>query len=363
VQNPAPYVVLMAGGSGTRLWPVSTAERPKQLIPLIGDRSLLQLTLARTEGLVSPDRVLVLTSARYADEVRRQTPEVPARNVIAEPVPRDTSGAVGLAAALGRGRFGAESPMIVLPADHIIEPVTGFQAAIRSALDGVREGEALYTFGIRPTHAATGYGYLERGTPVPGRADHFRLARFREKPDPATAQQFLDSGRFAWNSGMFVWRTSTIWHALETHLPAHAEALGPLSAAVDAPDLPARLAAAFEPLPRISIDFGVMEKWRDVRMVETSFTWCDVGGWPALADFLMKDEHGNALRAQLEALEAHDNVVFCTDPEELVALVGVADLVVVRAGKQTLVADRRRAEEVKAIVQRLAGRTAQGGSP
>jgi mannose-1-phosphate guanylyltransferase len=352
----------MAGGSGTRLWPVSTEDRPKQLIELLGDRSLLQLTAERTSGLVPPERVLVLTSTRYADAVRRQLPEVPAANVVAEPLPRDTAGAIALAAALGRGRFGEDAVMVVLAADHLIEPVDAFQAMVRSAVAAAGDGEPLYTFGVRPTYPATGYGYLERGEPVPGRPGHFHLARFREKPDQDTAQAFVDSGQFQWNSGMFVWRTATIWQALERHLPRHAAALGPLSAAVDAPDLAARLAAAFAPLPRISIDFGVMEKWHDVRMVETTFTWCDVGGWPALADFLGHDAHGNAVRGHLEVLDAADNIVFCADPAERVALVGVTGLVVVRAGGQTLVMDRRRAEEVKQIANRIQA-AARKGAP
>lgn len=359
----APYVVLMAGGSGTRLWPASTEDRPKQLMELLGDRSLLQLTAGRTAGLVPPDRVLVLTSARYADEVRRQLPDVPPANVVAEPVPRDTAGAVALAAALGRGRFGEDAVMVVLAADHLIEPVDDFLDVVRRAVAAAGDGEPLYTFGVRPTHPATGYGYLERGEPVPGRPGLFHLARFREKPDLDTARSFVASGRFLWNSGMFVWRTGTIWRALEAHLPGHAAALGPLSDAVDAPDLPERLAAAFAPLPRISIDYAVMERWHDVRMVETSFTWCDVGGWPALADFLDHDAHGNATRGGLDVLDAADNVVFCVDPAERVALVGVTGLVVVRAGGQTLVMDRRRAEEVKQLATRLQAAVRKGGPP
>lgn len=346
------FVVLMAGGSGTRLWPLSTETRPKQLLALTGERSLLQQTVDRALGLVPGHRVLVLTSARYLPAVREQLPEVPPGLVVAEPVPRDTAGAVALAAAIGR----AISPggvMAVLPADHLITATEPFLEAVRSAARGAASSEALYTFGIEPTHPATGYGYLEQGAPVPGEAGHFQLARFCEKPDLATAQEFLASGRFLWNSGVFVWRTEVIWREIERHLPQHAARLGPLADRFGKPGFDEALAEAFAPLPKISIDFAVMEKAADVRMVRAGFDWCDVGGWPALGDYLPKDALGNAHRGRIETLEARGNLVFCEDPAELVALVGVEGLVVVRAGARTLVVPAYRAQDIKALVDRM----------
>jgi mannose-1-phosphate guanylyltransferase len=345
----------MAGGSGTRLWPLSTADHPKQLLALTGERSLIQLTVDRTTALASPERILILTNARYVDAIREQLPEVPPENVVAEPVARDTSGAVALAAVIGRARFGG-SVMVVLPADHIIEPVESFQEALRSAALGAASSEALYTFGITPTYPATGYGYLERGDPVqvPGATGHHRLKRFCEKPDLATAKEFVSSGRFCWNSGMFAWGVDVIWRNIELHLPDHAQHMGPLVEKVGAPDWEAALAAAFEKLPKISIDFGVMEKAADVRMVETAFRWYDVGGWPALRDFLPADEGGNHHRGELECIDAENNLVFCEDPSDTVALVGVKGLVVVRAGDKTLIMDEKRAQEVKGLANRFA---------
>lgn len=349
------FVVLMAGGSGTRLWPLSSGDRPKQLLALTGERSLIQLTVDRTRALAPPERVVILTNTRTVDAIREQLPEVPPENVVAEPVARDTSGAVALAAVLGNARFPG-STMVVLPADHIIEPEGAFHEAVRNAALGARDSEALYTFGITPTYPATGYGYLERGNEVlvEGASGHYQLKRFREKPDLVTAREFVDSGRFFWNSGMFVWRCDVIWSNIERHLPEHAKLLGPLVEKVGAADWEEALAEAFEKLPKISIDFGVMEKAADVRMVETSYNWYDVGGWPALRDFLPADGDGNAYRGSLECIDAKGNLVFCSDREETVALVGVEGLVVVRAGNTTLIMDEKRAQEVKNLAHRVA---------
>ena len=354
-KSPELFVVLMAGGSGTRLWPLSTSNHPKQLLALTGERSLIQLTVDRTTALAPPERIVILTNAKYVDAIRKQLPEVPPENVVAEPVARDTSGAVALAAVIGRARF-AGSVMVVLPADHIIEPEEAFHDALRSAAQGAAGSEALYTFGITPTYPSTGYGYLERGDPVEveGATGHSRLKRFCEKPDLATAQEFIDSGRFCWNSGMFAWSVDVIWQNIEAHLPEHALHMGPLVEKVGTPDWETALATAFEKLPKISIDFGVMEKAADVRMVETSFNWYDVGGWPALRDFLPADKDGNHHRGEVECIDAEGNLVFCEDPNDTVALVGVKGLVVVRAGNTTLIMDESRAQEVKGLANRIA---------
>lgn len=351
---PELFVVLMAGGSGTRLWPLSTALRPKQLLTLVGDRSLVQQTLDRALALAPPERILVLTNTRFLHAIREQLPELPPENVVAEPVARDTSGAVALAAVIGQARH-PDAVMVVLPADHLITPPEPFLEAVRSAARGAAASEALYTFGVQPSWPATGYGYLEQGDEVvaAGEPGHFQLARFREKPDRETAEGFLASGRFFWNSGIFLWRNEVIWREIERHLPEHAALLGPLTSRVGEPVFDASLAAAFDPLPKISIDYGVMEKAADVRMVRAAFGWCDVGGWPALRDYLPSDTEGNAHRGGIETLEARRNLVFCEDPAETVALVGVEGLVVVRAGRHTLIVPEGRAQDVKVLAERL----------
>jgi mannose-1-phosphate guanylyltransferase len=348
-------VVIMAGGAGTRFWPLSTETKPKQFLRLFGERSLLQMSYDRIFGLVPPERVLVLTNQRFVSLVREQLPDVPAGNIIGEPHRRDTAAAIALAALLCERRVGAGT-MAVLTADHLIEPVELFQGTLRSAVKaaGDRAG-ALYTFGVKPVYPATGFGYLQRGELVleDDGVEHYRLRRFREKPDRATAERYLESGEYYWNSGMFVWSTAAILSELRRHLPDHMERLAPAAARDGEADFEQALARAFEPLTPISIDFGVMEKAQNVRCVASAFRWNDVGGWLALEEFLDHDDAGNACRGRPFAVNSGHNVVFCEDPEEVVALVGVEDLVVVRTGGRTLVAHRDRAEQIKQLVKKL----------
>lgn len=346
--------VVMAGGAGTRFWPLSTAERPKQFLRLFGDRSLLQLTWDRLDGLVPPEHRLVLTHRDFTGQVAEQLPDLPRERLVGEPLRRDTAAAVCLAAFLVRRLFG-EAVMAVLPADHRIEPTGRFQEVLRSAVRAAEEGDALYTFGIPPAFPATGYGYLQRGEKVAqdGSITHYRLRAFREKPDRATAQRFCQSGEYYWNSGMFCWTTSAILREVERHLPTHAERLAPAAERFPGPGWEAALEEAFRELPRLSIDYGVMERAGHVRMVEADFSWSDMGGWPAVGDFLAPDAQGNRHRGILRARQARSNLIFCEDPEETVALLGVEDLLVVRAGSRTLVADRRHAEEVRKLVEEM----------
>lgn len=350
----APVVVILAGGAGTRFWPMSTEARPKQFLRLFGDRSLLQQSYDRAVSLTRPERVLVLTGQALVPLVREQLPELGPDNVIGEPVRRDTAAAVALAALIARARFGAVV-LVTLTADHRIEPHDEFVRVVTSAVEGAAADSLLYTLGIPPTHAATAYGYLERGPRVGeiGGVAHFDLARFREKPDRETAEGFLSSGRFLWNSGMFVWSASAILERFAEHLPGHLAALQPVvdpdGGSVD----PRSLEAAFGGLPAVSVDYGIMEKSSGVRVVEATFSWSDVGAWEAVGAFLPEDPTGNRGAARLVSHEATGNVVFTEDPDELVALVGVEGLAVVRAGKRTLVVPLARAEEVKELVKSL----------
>ena len=348
-------VVIMAGGSGTRFWPLSTDTKPKQFLRLFGDRTMLQLTWDRLVGLVPPERVLVLTNARFSDLVAEQLPELPAENIVGEPLPRDTAGAIGLAAVICRARFG-DPVMSVLTADHLIQPVADFQATLLSAARAARQGEALYTFGIVPTFASTAYGYLEAGEMVldDDGIEHFELRAFREKPDANIAHLFVTSGRHSWNSGMFVWNTRTIWGAIERLLPVHARLLRPLQAADRTDRWTEALTRAFEPMPKISIDFGVMEKAEQVRMVRARFEWSDVGGWLALEQFHPMGPADNRGRGRMHCLQSTNNFVFCDDDDESIALGGVRDLIVVRSEGRTLVCHRAAVESVKDAVKLMA---------
>jgi len=345
-------VVIMAGGVGTRFWPLSTANVPKQFLNLFGDRTLLQESFDRVSDMVPAERIMVLTNGAFVSMVKEQLPEIPNENIIGEPMRRDTAAAVGLAAVLCRRRFG--NPVIVtLTADHTIEPVLLFQKTILSAVRRAVQGQTLYTFGIEPTYPATGYGYLERGERIwdDQGIEHFELRRFKEKPDLDTASQYVDSGKFYWNSGMFVWTADAIIKELEAHLPDHAKALAHAVTFDQTSDWDNALKAAFESIPRVSIDFGVMEKAEKVCCVASKFSWNDVGGWLAFRGCLPEDQAGNCCRGKAVTLDAKDNVVYCEDPEETVMLVGVKDLIVVRAREGILIAHKDRVEEVKKLVE------------
>lgn len=369
--------VIMAGGSGTRFWPLSTAQRPKQFLKLFGDRTMLQHTFDRLQGIVEPERVFILTGEQYLPLVYQQLPEVPRENVIAEPMARDTAAAIALAVAVCRARLG-DPTMIVLPADHFVEPAEAFRRAVDVAVRSAAAEEALYTFGVPPTYPATGYGYLEAGERLgadgteqtagtaptangalrPGADDapaveRYVVVRFKEKPSLQVAKEYVASGKYFWNSGMFVWKTSVIAREIERYLPEHARLIFPLGEAWGTPEWHRRLRDAYRGVPKISIDFGVMERAERVRMVRAPFKWSDVGGWPALSPFLRRDGATNAVRGRLYCLGARDNIVYCTDEQELVALVGVEDMIVVRAGKHTLVAHKDRAEEIKKLVEMI----------
>lgn len=351
---PPLVVVIMAGGAGTRFWPASTRLRPKQFLRLLGDRTLLQQSYDRARLLTDPGRILVLTNADFTGLVREQLPDVPAENVVGEPMRRDTAAAVALGALLTRARFG-DAVMVVLTADHLIDPPDAFRRGVLSAARAAHSEGALYTFGVPPTYAATGYGYLHQGAEVldDDGIKHYELRGFREKPDLETARGYLESGEFWWNSGMFVWSTDAILAAFDRFLPGHRFALGPAVGTVGTAEEGAALTRAFVELPSISIDLGVMERAERVRMVASTFSWSDLGGWLAVEEFYHPDDRGNRARGSIVLLDADDNMVVTEDPEELIALVGVSNLIVVRSGPRTLVVDRSRAEEVKELVRRL----------
>lgn len=347
-------IVIMAGGAGTRFWPLSTEEKPKQFLKLFGNRSLLQQSYDRIATLVPAERILVLTNESFMPLVKEQLPDLPEKNIIGEPMRRDTAAAVALAALLCERRFG-NTVMCVMTADHLIAPVDVFHKTLLSAARQASEGAALYTIGIEPTYPATGYGYLECSNEIldDGGTRHYELKQFREKPDAATAGSYLKTGRFFWNSGMFVWRVDAITAEFNKHLPAH---LLHLSKAVEKYGTPAwakALKTAFKHLEKISIDFGIMEKAEYVRTVAAGFSWSDVGGWLALEEYLQKDDENNAYRGNIETFESASNIIFCEDGTETVALVGVKDLIIVRAGRRTLIVDKKNTEDIKKLVERL----------
>ena len=346
--EPSLFAILLAGGTGTRFWPASRRERPKQFLRIAGETSMLAETRARLDSLVSPERTLVVTTDEQVELVRAELPEIPAQNVLSEPLARNTGPSVALAALEVRRRD-PSAIQIVLPADHVIRPRDKFQRSLRAAATVAADSSSLCVFGVAPTFAATAYGWIESGgrEPTVDGMEVRAVKRFTEKPDKARALAFLAAGGFFWNSGMFVWSTEAICAALETHMPREFAALSknPRGNA---------LKSAFESFDARSIDVAVLERAANVRMLGIDYFWSDVGAWDALGALGSADASGNTAcgGAALAALDAKDCIVH-GDGGSLVALIGVDDLVVVHAGDVTLVCRRDRAQDVKALVERL----------
>ena len=350
------HAVVMAGGSGTRFWPKSRRNRPKQLLCLAGDATMLQQTVARVASLVAPDRTWVITGVDQAAAVREQLPEVPGRNVVAEPCPRDTAACVGLAAAIV-ARHDPDGIMLVMPADHVIKPAEKFQSTVQAAVEVVEtDPTAFVTFGIKPTRAETGYGYIERGEELgePGGIKLHRVVQFREKPDRATAERFVAEGRFAWNAGIFVWRAQAILDALATHRPQLAAALDRVRPALGTADEAAVIAREYPSMERVPIDKAVMEKASNVRVLEVVYDWNDVGDWRALRELVPPDEQGNTVQGPAHLVDTRNSIVVADDGA-LIATLGVEGLVVVQSGGATLVGRIDQLDRLKALVEGLAG--------
>lgn len=352
------HAIVMAGGSGTRFWPASRAALPKQLLPLAGERTLLQDTVARLDGLVPPDRILVVTSARLLDAARHQLPEVAESGLVGEPCKRDTAPCVGLAALLV-SRHDADATMAVMPSDHVIRPVAAFQAAIRqaAALVESRPGR-LVTFGIRPTYAAEGFGYIQQGEPLavgPDDAPAHAVARFREKPPASVARDYLAAGTYLWNAGIFVWKAKTILAALAERQPETLQRLERIAAAWDTPHRDDVFAAEFAAIRGISIDYAVLEHAADVAVIEAPFTWDDLGGWSAVARQRGTDDQGNTIVGRHLGIGSTGTIVHAGDGH-LVVTMGLVNMLVVHTTDATLVAERGHEEAVRKVVAELEAR-------
>lgn len=342
------WAVIMAGGSGTRFWPASRRARPKQFLPIAGEQSMIATTVARLEGLVDLEHVLVVTSGELAPLVHECVPQLPPNNVLVEPVGRNTAPCVALA-ALEIERRAPGSLQIVLPADHVIEPAAEFRASLQAACAEARRDRRLVTLGIRPTFPATGYGYIESGDELAQHGEYsaMNVERFVEKPDLARAEEFVDSGRFLWNAGIFVWESSTVIEALREHAP---EILAPLEAAGRSTDLQ----EIYPALPALPVDTAVMEAASNRSVLPIDYRWSDVGAWNSLPDVNEADADGNCSTggSKTLALDASGNVVYA-EAGDLVALIGVDDLIVVRSGNALLICPKDRSQEVKDVVTRL----------
>ncbi len=335
----AVHAIVLAGGAGTRFWPASRAARPKQLLPLISDETLLAATVKRIAARVPPDHVVIATGAHLLDATRAAVPAIPAENFLAEPTPRNTAPAIAWATA-EIARRDPDALCMVLPSDHFIANPDAFMKCVDVALDGARAGW-LATLGIHPTAPETGFGYIEAGAQIsPGM---FEVQRFVEKPTRAVAEEYVARKNFLWNAGMFFYSASTMLDALREHLPEIARiATSP------------NVAASFASMQSISIDYGVMEKAKRVAVVPGDFGWSDLGSWQSAWELATKDADGNALPEGSVSIDSRNNLVWDrASTKRTHALVGVSDLVIVETDDAVLVVPRERAQDVKLVVDQL----------
>lgn len=345
--------LIMAGGAGTRFWPLSTKERPKQFLYILGKRSMIQQTVDRILPLVDYKHIYVVTNKNQVKLVKEHLPQLPDENVIAEPVGRNTAPCIGLSAMLLQEKYSQDETMLVLPADHYIGKQDEFIEAMRSASEFAKNHHTLITFGIKPTFPATGYGYIESGLPLHSNEfPIFTVKRFKEKPDYKTASTFLAKGNFYWNSGMFMWRLDAIINALKRLMPDLYSDLQKICRVWKNKD-ETQVRKIYEQLPKIPIDIGVMEKADNVAVVPLDIAWNDIGSWQAIYDMMPKDENRNVLSGKVKTLEAQSNYVYSSDAKKLIALIGVEGLVVVDTGEALLICSRDYAQDVKKIAEGL----------
>jgi mannose-1-phosphate guanylyltransferase len=347
-------VVILAGGSGTRLWPRSRQALPKQFLDLTGQGTMLQETFHRLTPLVPAERIFIVTNAGYVDLARQQVPELPPDHVVGEPVPRGTAAAVGLG-AIHAGQLRPDAIMASVHADHLILKPAHLRAALEAAAEVADRGH-LVTLGIRPTFAHTGLGYIEHGESLPEAGDHavFRVARFVEKPDLATARRFVADGHHSWNSGLFTWRVDRIMAEFAQHMPELNAGLEEIAGALGSPAAGGALEQVFPTLPNQTIDYGILERAEDIAVVPVDIGWTDIGSWATLLEVLDGDHDGNVVRGRgsAVAVDTRDSLIYTT-ADRLIATVGIKDMVIVDTEDAILICPKDRAQDVRKIVEEL----------
>ena len=350
------YAVIMAGGGGTRLWPVSRKERPKQLLPLIGQETLFQSTVQRLENLFPPERILVVTVEDQAREMVQQAPSIPQENYILEPAPRGTASVVGLAAAILHKRD-PDASMAILPSDHFIRNRDLFHYLLRAAFE-VAENGYLVTLGITPTHPSTAYGYIQQGQPLSGGYKYpaYEVQSFMEKPDEETAQKLLRSGDHSWNSGMFIWRADVILKEINRQMPALDEALKEITNAWGTATQARVLKECWQDLKVKTVDYGIMEKAEQVAVLPAGgLGWSDVGSWESLFEVLLPDMNGNIATNNNSHLahQTNNTLVYGSNNERLIVTIGVDDMIIVDTDDILLVCKSDQSQSVRDIVEHL----------
>lgn len=348
------YGVILAGGVGTRLWPVSRSARPKQLLEVVAGKSLLQLAFDRLAAVLPAEQIFVCASVAHSELIQANLPELLAGNLIGEPCGRDTANAVGLASAV-LGKDDPDATIAFISADQIVEPVDAFATALRAAYQLSEEyDDSLVALGIVAASAHTGLGYIERGEPLE-LADSYRVASFREKPDAATAREYIASQRYYWNSGMFVWRARVVLNELKAHLPQSYQVLSQIADSWSTSRRGQVLDELYPKLPKISIDYAVMEPAAQGRgharvlVVELNSSWLDIGSWQVFGGTLDTDDAKNAVQATTVLVDSAGNVVVSDQPEHLIAAVGMHDMVVVHTSDVTMICPKNDSERIKQL--------------
>jgi len=342
--------LIMAGGIGTRFWPLSTKENPKQFLHILGERSMIQQTVDRILPLVKYEDIYIVTNESQITLVKEHLPELPEENIIAEPMGRNTAPCIGLSAILLEEKYADDETMLVLPADHYIGKPELFREIVSSADEFVKKQRKLLTFGIEPTYPATGYGYIEFGNeiqkdPIP----IFSVEQFKEKPDLSTAEQFLASGNFAWNSGMFLWRIDSINNAVKSSMPSlYSSLLGIRDSWTSNKEAVHKLYSELDSVP---VDIGIMERADNAVVVPINIDWNDIGSWEALDEMKKKDRDGNCFETQIMNIESHNTYVYSDNPQRKIALINVDDMIVVETKDALLICKKEKSQDVKKVVE------------
>lgn len=345
------HLVIMAGGVGKRFWPRSRKNNPKQFLNITSDQSMLRLTYERLKRISPADKIYVVAGEYLKKKICKELKDLPEANYISEPSGKSTAPCIGLAASIIKKRD-PEALMGVFPADHLIKDFNKFKNCIESGKRVAKEHEALVTFGIEPTRPATGYGYIQFNRSQNLNGNVYKIKTFAEKPDKDTAKRFLDHGNFLWNSGMFLWQAETILQAIDRHLPEIGHSLKKISKSIGKPTYQKVLQDEWSTIRGKSIDYGVMEKADNVYVVESDFTWNDVGSWDVVYKLAEKDKMGNVVKGEnIKTLDTEGSYIYSDG--NLIATIGVEDLIIVQEKNATIIAKRGQTEKIKKLVNRL----------
>lgn len=342
----------MAGGKGERFWPKSRTNLPKQFLNISGSKSMIQQSIDRLEKMIDISQIFIVTNGLYAELIKAQIPHLPHDNIIIEPMGRNTAPCIGLASILIEEKF-PDSTMIVLPSDHIIENEEGFVKILKTAVEVAQSSTSLVTLGIQPTYPETGYGYIESTDHknVINELEVYKVNKFVEKPDQATAQSYMEAGNFYWNSGIFIWRTEVIRKYIKSLMPEMHDILETMRAAFGTSNRDKVIKEEFIKMPDQSIDYGIMEKVEDIFVIPCVFGWDDVGSWTALERINELDENGNVIKGNILNLDTKRCIIESNG--KLIATLGVEDLIIVDTEDVTLICTKDKAQEVKLLLKEL----------